>query len=117
MDISTGLPVPPFDRECMRKALSVKFGKHGKPLSDYEMDLVVYDTIVYSVKQNKRLILQFAISDTSYHPVLSDEITDIRERHKVCFPICQRLVKEAGVDWNEAMVKLLLGWSRKRYLR
>lgn len=101
----SGLPVPTFDRELMRTCLVPKY---GKKLSDYELDLVIYDNVVFYAKDHKRLILSFSISDAGFQPILSDVIDDIQQRWKKSLPICKDMVKLGKTDWNTTMRDLML---------
>lgn len=101
----SGLPVPAFDREQMRTCL---IPKYGKKLSDYELDLVIYDNVVFYAKNHKQLILSFILSDAGFQPVLSEVIDDIQQRWKKSLPICKKIVKERKTDWNTTMRELML---------
>jgi hypothetical protein len=101
----SGLPVPIFDREQMRTCL---IPKYGKKLSDNDLDLVIYDNVVYYAKNHQRLILSFVFSDVGFAPVLSDVIENIQQKWKKALPICKDLVKQEQKDWNTIMRELML---------
>lgn len=100
-----GLPVPTFDREKMRTSL---MSKCGMGLSDQDLDLVIYDNVVYHAKNHKRLILGFVILDAGFQPILSNPIDNIQQRWKESLPICEEIVKQGKQDWNTAMRELML---------
>lgn len=101
----SGLPVPDFDREQMRICL---ISKYGKQLSDYEVDLIVYDIVVFYAKNHKQLIISFILTDAGLQPIPSEIISDIQQRWKKSLPICNDIVKQGKTDWNTVMRELML---------